>query len=502
MSAGLDGMMIALSGSNLLYCFLGVLLGNAVGVLPGIGSLAAISMLLPISFYLDPTAAIIMLAGVYYGAEYGGSTASILLNLPGTPSNAVTCLDGYPMAKNGRAGVALFVTTIASFVGGTLGIVLLVAAAPLFLAFAMQFQSKEYFVALLLGLLLAATITRGSPLKGLAVLALGILLGLVGADVQTGMARFTAGQIELYSGISVVIIGMGLFGVGEIIWSATEHAAPKISDRITLRSLIPTRLDIRRAAMPTLRGTAVGGFVGPLPGAGLALASFLAYAIEKKVSPRGHLFGTGVVEGIAAPEAANNAAAQTAFIPTFALGIPGTTTTAIILGAMMMHGIVPGPQFMRENLDMFWAIVASFWVGNLLLLLLNIPFIGIWVRLLKVPYPLLFPAIVALVCIGVFTVQMSTFDVWLLLGIGLLGYVFRLLDFEIAPMLMGFVLGPMLEENFRRAMLLSGGDIAELFTGAINLSMLSLFLLAVAWTSWSRARARRRQATAEGDALP
>ncbi len=490
-----EGVAIAFTLSNLGYCLFGVLVGNSVGVLPGIGSLAAITMLLPITFYLDPTAAIIMLAGVYYGAEYGGSTASILLNLPGTPSNAVTCLDGYPMAQKGRAGVALFMTTIASFVGGSLGIFLLMGATPIFLSFARQFQSKEYFVAILLGLILAATITRGSPIKGLAVLALGILLGLIGADVQTGLPRFTFDTMELFDGISVIILAMGLFGVAEIIWSITQHTAPQIRDRITMRSLMPTREDMRRSTGPTLRGTAIGSVVGPLPGAGLAMASFLSYAVEKRISPRSELFGTGIVEGIAAPEAANNAAAQTAFIPTFALGIPGTTTTAIILGAMMMHGIVPGPQFMREHLDMFWAIVASFWIGNLFLLLLNIPFIGLWVRLLKIPYPLLFPAVACLVCIGVYTVQYSVFDVWLLLGFGVLGYVLRILDFEVAPMLMGFVLGPMLEENFRRAMLLARGDVLSLFTGPINLGMLMLFALAVGWTTRARLR-RQRLATA------
>ncbi|MCT7378136.1 tripartite tricarboxylate transporter permease [Chelativorans salis] len=488
----LQGFSVALSAENLAYCFIGVFLGMVVGVLPGIGSLAAISMLLPITFYLDPTTAIIMLAGVYYGSEYGGSTASILLNLPGTPSNAVTCLDGYPMAQKGRAGVALFVTTIASFVGGSLGIILLTVATPAFISFAMMFQSKEYFVALLLGLIMAATISQGSPARGLAVLGVGILLGCIGADIQTGMARFTMGRIQLFDGISIVIVAMGLFGVSEIIWSIAAHTTPIIKDRITLQSLIPTRDDIARSAIPTLRGTAVGSIVGPLPGAGLALASFFAYALEKRFSRRPEAFGTGIVEGIAAPEAANNAAAQTAFIPTFALGIPGTTTMAIMLGAMMMHGIVPGPQFVRENFDMFWAVVASFWIGNLILLLLNIPFIGVWVRLLKIPYVLLYPAIICLVCIGVYSLSYSVFDVVLLLGFGLLGYVLRLIRFEAAPLLMGFVLGPLLEENFRRALLLAQGDLLTLFSGPINTTMLTLAGLASAWAIYARIRALRR----------
>lgn len=490
----LSGLAIAVSFSNLSYCFFGVLVGTAVGVLPGIGSLAAISMLLPITFYLDPTTAIIMLAGVYYGAEYGGSTASILLNLPGTPSNAVTCLDGYPMAQKGRAGVALFLTSIASFIGGTLGILILLAATPLFLSFALLFQSKEYFVALLLGLVMAATVSPGNPVKGLASLALGILFGLVGADVQTGIGRFTGGRMELFDGISIVIVAMGLFGVAEIIWSITDRTSPRIEGKITLRSLVPTRDDMRNSAAPMVRGTAVGSVVGPLPGAGLALASFFSYVIEKRVSRHPEKFGTGIVEGLAGPESANNAAAQTAFIPTFALGIPGTTTTAILLGAMMLHGIAPGPQFMRDNIDMFWAIVSSFWFGNLFLLILNVPFIGLWVRLLQIPYHLLYPVIISMICIGVYSLSSSVFDVMLLLVFGLIGYAMRLLDFSPAPMLMGFVLGPLLEENFRRAMLLSGGDLVALFTGPINLAMLGVFFLVVGWTSFRRVAAARAMA--------
>lgn len=484
------GFTIALTAENLFYCFLGVFLGMVVGVLPGVGTLATISMLLPITFYLDPTTAIIMLAGVYYGSEYGGSTASILLNLPGSPSNAVTCLDGYPLAQKGKAGVALFITTAASFVGGSLGILLLIVATPAFLAFAMMFQSKEYFVALLLGLLMAATISQGSPLKGLAVLCIGVLLGCIGADVQTGMARFTMGEIELFDGINIVVVAMGLFGISEVMWSIAAHVSPAITRRITLRSLIPSREEVRRSAVPALRGTAVGSVVGPLPGAGLALAAFFAYALEKRFSRHPERFGTGVVEGVAAPEAANNAAAQTAFIPTFALGIPGTTTMAIMLGALMMHGLNPGPQFIRENFDMFWGVVASFWIGNLFLLILNIPFIGVWVRLLKVPYPLLYPVIICFVCIGVFSVNSSVFDVGLLLAFGFLGYLLRLFNFEAAPLLMGFVLGPLLEENFRRALLIARGDFLTLFSGPVNAVMLGLAAVAFGWAIFARLRAR------------
>lgn len=485
------GFSIALSFENLFYCLVGVVLGTAVGVLPGLGSLAAISLLLPVTFYLEPTTALIMLAGVYYGAEYGGSTASILLNLPGTPSNAVTCLDGYPMARNGRAGVALFMTTIASFIGGSIGIILLVVATPIFLSFAMMFHSKEYFMALLLGLIMAATISSGRPLKGLAMLALGVLVGTIGVDSQTGSSRFTMGYFQLYDGISIVIVAMGLFGVSEIIWSITANSNPTMTDKITLRSLVPTREDVNRSVAPVLRGSGIGSIIGPLPGAGLALAAFLSYAIEKRISKTPERFGKGAVEGISGPESANNAAAQTAFIPTFALGIPGTASMAIILGAMMMHGITPGPQFVRENFDMFWAIVASFWIGNVLLLVINIPFIGVWVRLLKIPYHLLYPAIMCLICVGVYSINTSIFDVWLLLAFGLAGYIMRLLAFEPAPLLMGFVLGPLLEENFRRAMLLARGDFFALFTGPINTGMLVIFVVAVGWTMLGVYRRRR-----------
>ncbi|WP_114965482.1 tripartite tricarboxylate transporter permease [Alkalilacustris brevis] len=490
------GFSIALSFENLFYCLTGVVLGTAVGVLPGLGSLAAISLLLPVTFYLEPTTALIMLAGVYYGSEYGGSTASILLNLPGTPSNAVTCIDGYPMAKKGRAGVALFMTTIASFIGGSIGIMLLIVATPVFLSFAMMFQSKEYFMALLLGLIMAATISSGSPLKGLAMLTIGVLVGTIGVDNQTGSSRFTMGYFQLYDGISIVIVAMGLFGVAEIIWSIMSNSNPTIRDKITLRSLVPEREDLTRSVVPVLRGAGIGSIIGPLPGAGLALAAFLSYAVEKRASKTPERFGHGAVEGISGPESANNAAAQTAFIPTFALGIPGTASMAIILGAMMMHGITPGPQFVRENFDMFWAIVASFWIGNLLLLVVNIPFIGVWVRLLKIPYQLLYPAIICLICVGVYSINTSIFDVWLLLAFGLAGYIMRLLAFEPAPLLMGFVLGPLLEDNFRRAMLLVRGDFFALFTGPINTAMLAIFIVAVGWSllgSYRRRAARAGQ---------
>jgi putative tricarboxylic transport membrane protein len=490
----MNGFSIALSFENFTYCLLGVVLGTAIGVLPGVGSLATISMLMPITFYLEPTTAIIMLAGVYYGSEYGGSTASILLNLPGQPSNAVTCVDGYPMARQGRAGVALFIAAIGSFIGGSLGIILLMIATPAFVALAMMFGSKEYFVALVFGLVLAATISQGRPAKGLAMLTLGILIGSIGADVQTGTGRFTMGYFALYDGVNMVVLAMGLFGISEVIWAIRVYSTTAVEDRVSLRSMIPTRDDIKRSIGPILRGTGVGSLLGPLPGAGLAMAAFLSYAVEKRTSKTPERFGKGAIEGVAGPETANNAAAQTAFIPTFALGIPGTATMAIMLGALMMHGITPGPQFVRENFDMFWAIVASFWIGNILLLIVNIPFIGVWVRLLKIPYHLLYPAIICLVCIGVYSVHSNVFDIWLLVIFAVAGYVMRLLEFEPAPLLMGFVLGPLLEENFRRSMLLSGGEILPLFQGPVNTTLLGIFAVIVTWSTIMRLRRRGRSA--------
>lgn len=487
------GFQVALSWQTLFYCFFGVLLGTLVGVLPGIGASAAVSMLLPISYYLDPTTALVMLSGVYYGAQYGGSTASILLNLPGDSSSAITCLDGHAMTREGRAGVALFTAAVSSFVGGSIGIVILTFLTPAIVSVALSFGPAEYFAVMLLGLLAAAGVAQGSPLKGLAMVGVGLILGMTGIDVNTGETRFAFGQYQLFDGYSLVIVAMGLFGVSEVIASMGEPLQAQLTKKITMRSMLPNRDDVRRSVLPVLRGTAVGSFFGALPATGPTLSAILSYSLEKRISRRPEKFGHGAIEGVAGPEASNNAASQTSFIPTLALGIPGSATMAIMLGAMMVHGISPGPLLMVDHPDVFWGLVASFWIGNLLLLILNIPMIGIWVRLLSVPYHLLHPAIICLICIGVYSINTSAFEVWLVLGFGLLGYLMRLLRFEPAPLLIGFVLGPMIEENFRRAMLLAGGDFAVLFQRPVSGTILAVTFLILVWMIWYNFRRRSLQ---------
>ncbi|CAM0557552.1 hypothetical protein EHLJMEHL_02644 [Vreelandella titanicae] len=471
------GLQTAFTLENIMYCFGGVFLGTFIGVLPGIGSLAAVSMLLPLSFYLDPTTALVMLAGVYYGAEYGGSTASILLNLPGTPSSAVTCLDGYPMAMAGRAGVALFITTIASFVGGSIGIVMLMLFAPLLASFALSFGPSEYFALMTLGLIAAAGVVQGSPLKGLAMVLLGLLLGSVGADVNTGETRLTFGLLGLYDGISLVALAMGLFGVAEIISSINTHKSASKDMSVRLSSMMPSAEERRKIGLPMLRGAGIGSFFGALPGAGQSIAAFIGYAVEKRVSKDPSRFGKGAPEGIASPEAANNAAVQAAFIPTLTLGIPGSATMALMLGALLIHGITPGPGLIAERPDIFWGLTMSFWIGNIILLILNIPLIGIWVSLLKIRYNYLYPTILCLICIGVYTLNYSLFEVGLVLVFGALGYFMRLFGFEPAPVLIGFVLGPMLEENLRRAMLLARGDFMLLLERPITAVLLAISVI-------------------------
>lgn len=487
------GFSVALSVENLAYCFVGVLLGTGLGVLPGIGAMAAVSMLLPITFYLDPTTALILLAGVYYGAEYGGSTASILLNLPGTPASAVTCLDGYPMSQQGRAGVALMMTTLASFVGGCIGILVMIVMTPAIVAMALAFGPAEYFGVLLFGLLAAGSITQGSVLKGIAMVLVGLLLGTVGTDLNTGAVRFDLGFYELQDGFNIVVVAMGLFGVTEVIASLTKRDRGKVNQTITLRSMLPTRDDMRRSVLPVLRGTGIGAVLGPLPGTGPSLASFLSYIVEKRLARDPSRFGKGAIEGIAAPEASNNAAVQTAFVPTLALGIPGTATMAIMMGALMIHGIQPGPRMMNEHPEVFWGVVASFWIGNVLLLLLNIPLINVWVRLLQIPYKFLYPVILCLICIGVFSIRNSVFDVYLVLFIGIVGYVMRTLDYEPAPLLIGYVLGPLLEENLRRSLLIFRGDYWGFMERPISASLIVAAAVLLVYVVWSHFRPLRRR---------
>lgn len=484
------GFEVALSPTNLLYCFLGVSIGTFVGVLPGLGALATISMLLPLTFHLPATTALVMLGGIYYGTQYGGSIASILLNLPGSPSGAVACLDGYPMAKQGRAGIALLITAVASFVGASVGILLLSGFGPVLARVGLAFGPSEYFSMMMLGLVAAGTIAHGSALKGLAMVVLGVLLGLVGTDINTATQRYTFGLIPLFDGITLVAIAMGLFGVSEVIASVNRPQPKASASGISFRSMIPTRDDVRRSVLPILRGSGVGSFFGTLPGTGASIAAFMAYAVEKRITRNPKRFGAGAIEGVAAPEAANNAGAQTSFIPTLTLGIPGDAIMALMLGAMIVHGITPGPQVVTQHPDLFWGLVASFWIGNVILLILNVPLIGIWIRILEIPYNILYPAILLFVCVGVFSVNNSVFDVFLVAVFGGVGYGMRLLGFEPAPLMVGFILGPMLEENFRRALVISRGDLLVFVDRPISAGFLIATGLVIAWSIWIGARIR------------
>ena len=472
------GIETAVTAEALMYCFLGVTIGMFIGVLPGIGPLAAVSMTLPITYYLEPMSALIMLAGIFYGAQYGGSTASILLNLPGTSTTAVTALDGYPMAKQGRAGVALFITTIASFFGGCFAILLLMSFAPALGRMALAFSSAEYATIMFLGLIAASTMSLGSPLKGLVSVVAGLLISMVGMDPTSGHVRFTFGVLELQDGLNLVAIAMGLFGVAEILKNAGKPDRPtKDLQKVRLRELMPTRQDMAQCWKPAMRGAGVGSFVGILPGAGPTMAAFLAYAFEKRVARDPSRFGRGAIEGISAPEAANNASTQAAFIPTLSLGIPGDAGMAVLLGAMMIHGITPRPEFFSTNPDLFWGLVVSFWIGNVMLLVLNIPLIGVWVRILTIPQRILFPAIIFFICVGAYSVNNNTFDVMVVIVFGVIGYFMNLYQYPTAPLLMGFILGPMIEQHFRRALLYSRGDLWTFVERPVSAAFLACSVL-------------------------
>jgi TctA family transporter len=467
-----------------LYSFIGVTLGTFIGVLPGVGPLATIAMLLPLTYHLEPTAAIVTLAGIYYGSQYGGSTAAILLNLPGTAGSAVTCLDGYPMSRAGRAGPALFITTIASFFGSCVAILVMMAFAPPLGRVALSLGSAEYFSMMLLGMVLAVALVDSGPLKGVAMVVIGILLGLMGTDVMSGQMRFAFGNPYLYDGIGLVIVAMGLFGVSEVIASIGRLTGGTLADqKITLRSLVPSREEFGRSRGPILRGSVIGTIVGIIPGAGSTVAAFVSYATEKAISRTPSRFGQGAVEGVAGPESANNASSQAEFIPTLTLGIPGGATMALILGALMIHGITPGPQMIERHPEIFWGLIASFWIGNVLLLVLNIPLVGIWVAILRIPYRILYPAILVFICFGVYSIKNSVADVMLLLVFGLFGYVLVTLRFRPAPLLLGYVLGPMMEENFRRALLISGGELSVFIVRPISAVFLAIAVLILTATT-------------------
>ena len=465
------GFGVALGPLNLLYCLMGVLLGTLIGVLPGLGPVATIAMLLPVTFKLPPVAAIIMLAGIYYGAQYGGSTTAILVNLPGESSSVVTCLDGYAMARQGRAGPALGIAALGSFFAGCVATLILALFAPPLADLALRFGPAEYFSLMVLGLVAAAVLAQGSLVKALAMIVLGLLLGLVGTDVNAGTLRYTFGIPELSDGIGFVALAMGMFGLAEIVTNLEVRGRREVfTDDV--QALLPTRADFKASWKAVLRGTGLGSVLGVLPGGGAILASFASYTLEKRLAADPSRFGKGAIEGVAGPESANNAGAQTSFIPLLTLGIPPNAVMAMMMGAMTIHGIAPGPQVIRQQPELFWGVVASMWIGNLLLVVLNLPLIGIWVRLLKVPYRLLYPAILVFCCVGVYSLSNSPFDVVLMALFGVLGYVFLKLRCEPAPLMLGFILGPLMEENLRRALRLSRGDPTVFFTRPISLGLL------------------------------
>lgn len=454
----LHGLGVALQPGVLIYCVFGVVLGTFVGVLPGIGAMATISLLLPITYYLSPEAALIMLAGVYYGSQYGGAVASILLRLPGTPQSAVTTLDGYPLAQQGRAGVALFTSMTSSFLGSMFGIMVLIVLSGVLSRAATAFGAADYAAMMVLGLVAASTIGAKNPAKGLAMVVLGLILGCVGVDVNSGAQRFIFGQTELMDGINLVALAMGLFGVAEVIANIQVAERTGVPRRVALRDLMPSREELLRIPFPALRGASLGSFFGALPGTGSTISSFLAYAAERRISRNPEKFGHGAIEGVAAPEAANNAAAISAFVPTLTLGIPGDPIMALMLGALVIHGVQPGPLMLEARPDMFWGLIASFGIGNLLLLVLNLPLIGIWVSMLRIPFRWLYPAILIFVCLGVYSVRGAAFDIFAVAAIGAIGYGLSLARFNPALLLLGFVLGPLIETNLRRALLISRGD--------------------------------------------
>lgn len=494
------GFGVALEPQNLMWCFVGVLIGNMVGVLPGMGPLATISILLPLTFGMKPVGAILMLAGVMYGAQYGGAICSILLNLPCHPPHAVTCLDGFPMTQQGRGGVALGVTVLASFVGASWGITEMVFLSPLLVKVALQFGPAEVCSLMLLGLLAGSTLARGSPLKGVAMTVLGLMLGIVGSDIETGAERFTFGLSQLDDGIELIALALGVFGIAEFMNSINQAAAINTRySKVRLRDMRPSKADLKQSLLPMLRGTITGSLCALIPGTGPTIASFVAYATEKKVSKTPERFGYGAIEGVACPEAATHSSVQGDFIPTMSLGIPGDAVMALLLGALIIQGIVPGPQLISQHPDIFWGLVASFWIGNILLVLLNVPLIGIWVKLLTIPYRYLYPSALFFVCIGVYAANNDMFQVGETLVIGILGYVLLRLGFHPAPILLGFVLGPRFEENFRRAMLISRGDIGVFVERPISafFVLMCVLLIGVQIYFWLRgSRDKRLQATA------
>jgi putative tricarboxylic transport membrane protein len=474
------GFGIALEPHNFMYCLIGVLIGQIVGVLPGMGAMAAISLLLPLTFAIQPVAAILMLSGIFYGSQYGGAICSILLNLPCHAPHAVTCLDGYPLTKQGKGGTALMITMIGSFIGASFGITEMVFFAPFLTKVALEFGPVEICSIMLLGLLAGSTLSKGSPIRGIAMTTLGLLLGMVGTDIYTGTPRFTFGVLDMQDGIEIVALALGMFGIAEFLKNVNNLKTISTAGvKVALRDMRPTRQDIRTAFFPWIRGTIIGSLCSLIPGTGPTIASFVAYATEKKISRTPERFGHGAIEGVACPEAATHSSVQADFIPTMSLGIPGDAVMALLLGALMIHGITPGPRLIVEHPDIFWGLIASFWIGNIILVVLNIPMIGIWVKLLSVPYKHLYPAALFFICIGVYSANNSYFAVGETLVIGIVGYWLLLLDFHPASILLGFVLGPRVEENFRRAMIVADGDLKVFVQRPISAVFIGLCCLLI-----------------------
>lgn len=466
------GLQVAITPTNLLFCFIGALLGTLVGVLPGIGPAATVALLLPITFTMSPETSVIMLAGIYYGAQYGGSTTAILINLPGEASSAVTAIDGYQMARQGRAGAALGIAAIGSFIAGSFATLVIAWFAEPLTTVALKFGPAEYFSLILLGLVASTALAHGSVLKALAMIVLGMLLGLVGTDVNSGQLRYTFGVGELADGLGIVAIAVGVFGIAEIFRNLEDEQEREVGVK-TVSGLMPSAADLKASAAPIARGTVIGTILGVLPGGGALLASFASYAVEKKLAKNPSRFGKGAIEGVAGPESANNAGAQTSFIPMLTLGLPANAVMALMVGAMTIQGIAPGPSVITDKPELFWGLIASMWIGNLMLVLLNLPLIGIWVRLLSVPYYILFPGIIAFSAIGVYSVASNVFDLYTLAAFGLIGYLLVKLGFELTPLLLGFVLGPMMETYLRRAMVLSRGDPSYLVTEPLSAALLA-----------------------------
>jgi putative tricarboxylic transport membrane protein len=488
------GFGVAFSLQNLLYCLIGVSVGTLIGVLPGIGPLGTIAILMPITYSVSPVGALIMLAGIYYGAQYGGSTTAILVNLPGETSAVVTCIDGYQMARQGRAGPALAIAAIGSFIAGTFGTLLIAVAGPPLADVALKFGSPEYFSLMLMGLVAAAVLAEGDIVKSLAMVAFGLLLGIVGTDVNTGAQRYSFGVPELTDGIGFIVVAVGVFAIGEIISNLGGSEERRVFTS-KVSNLMPSLEDFKRSIGPILRGTGLGCFFGVLPGTGPAIASFASYMVEKKVADDPSRFGKGAIEGVAGPESANNADAQCKFIPMLTLGLPASGVMALMLGALTIQGIQPGPQVMTTRPDLFWGLVASMWIGNAMLVILNLPMIGLWVKLLQVPYRLLFPAIMAFSAIGIYSVNNSSFEIYLTAVFGIVGFICMRLGFPLAPMLLGFVLGPMMEENLRRSMLMAGGDATVFVRQPISLAFIIATVLILVVMVLPAVRKRRGEIT-------